>query len=278
MQALSELKIQRRMSSADIEAHENRLVSSLAQAAAMNYVSCERMIDQKLAQGLGSALTEGSDFAQLDIQAIRLQQPESWHALRAHLLDAIAALEEVFRRIKSPMTTRTPCDSLKAQLPIVRMTMESCHTRMQTVRGVLYEIYSVRLSDQVSSCRMPLVLDRLRELEEVDKCMDAKVGKAVTELAKMHIERFLSTEHSLTPEMLAMHKNVLVEYAEMRGRAATQLCMDAAALIEEGGHSRDHIWPAMLDLAQALADQRQAILDMCEFAVQDRQLRTDRAL
>jgi len=272
LQALSELKIQRRMSSADIEAHENRLVSSLAQAAAMNYVSCERMIDQKLAQGLGSALTEGSDFAQLDIQAIRLQQPESWHALRAHLLDAIAALEEVFRRIKSPMTTRTPCDSLKAQLPIVRMTMESCHTRMQTVRGVLYEIYSVRLSDQVSSCRMPLVLDRLRELEEVDKCMDAKVGKAVTELAKMHIERFLSTEHSLTPEMLAMHKNVLVEYAEMRGRAATQLCMDAAALIEEGGHSRDHIWPAMLDLAQALADQRQAILDMCEFAVQDRQL------
>ncbi|QRN42710.1 hypothetical protein GDR29_15755 [Xanthomonas oryzae pv. oryzae] len=83
-----------------------------------------------------------------------------------------------FRRIKSPMTTRTPCDSLKAQLPIVRMTMESCHTRMQTVRGVLYEIYSVRLSDQVSSCRMPLVLDRLRELEEVDKCMDAKVGKS----------------------------------------------------------------------------------------------------
>ncbi|WP_024744513.1 type III secretion system effector XopP [Xanthomonas oryzae] len=272
LQALSELKIQRRMSSPDIETHENRLVSSLAQAAAMNYVSCERMIDQKLPQELGPVLTESSDFARLDIQAIRLQQPESWHAIRAHLLDAIAALEEVFRRIKSPMTNRAPCDSLKAQLPIVRITMESCHTRMQTVRGVLYEIYSVRLSDQVSSCRMPLVLDRLRELEEVDKCMEAKVGTALTELAKMHIERFLSTEHSLTPEMLAMHKNVLVEYAEMRGRAATQLCMDAAALIEEGGLSRDHIWPAMLDLAQALADQRQAILDMCEFAVQDRQL------
>ncbi|PKV16962.1 type III secretion system effector XopP [Xanthomonas prunicola] len=272
LQALSELKIQRRMAPPDIEAHENRLVSSLAQAAAMNYVSCERRIDQKLTQELGSVLTESGDFARFDIQAIRLQQPESWHALRAHLLDAIAALEEVFRRIKSPMTNRAPCDSLKAQLPIIRMTMESCHTRMQAVRGVLYEIYSIRLSDQASGCRMPQVLDRLRALKEVDRCMEAKVGRALTELTKMHIERFLSTEHSLTPEMLAMHKNVLVEYAEMRGRAATQLCMDAAALIEEGGHARDQLWPTMLDLAQALADQRQAILDMCEFAVQDRQL------
>ncbi|MCF5936311.1 outer protein P, partial [Xanthomonas perforans] len=51
-----------------------------------------------------------------------------------------------------------------------------------------------------------------------------------------------------------------------------QLCVDAAALIEAGEHARDHLWPTMLDLAQALADQRQAIVDMCEFAVQDRQL------
>lgn len=35
--------------------------------------------------------------------------------------------------------------------------------------------------------------------------------------------------------MLSMYKQVLVEYAELRGRAATQLCMDAAALIEDGG-------------------------------------------
>ncbi|KUF20990.1 hypothetical protein [Xanthomonas phaseoli] len=115
-------------------------------------------------------------------------------------------------------------------------------------------------------------MDRLNALEEIDRCMEAKVGQALTELTKIHVERFLSTKHSLTPEMLAMYKNALVEYAEMRGRAATQLCMDAAALIEDGGHARDHLWPTMLDLAQALADQRQAILDMCQFSVQDRQL------
>ncbi|PPV02264.1 outer protein P, partial [Xanthomonas bromi] len=62
------------------------------------------------------------------------------------------------------------------------------------------------------------------------------------------------------------------EYAEIRGRAGIQLCVDAAALIEEGGHARDHLWPTMLDLAQSLADQSKAIVDMCQFAVQDRQL------
>ncbi|OOW62943.1 outer protein P [Xanthomonas campestris pv. leeana] len=272
LQALSELKVQRRMSSSDIEAHEDRLVSSLGQAAAMNYVSCEMMIDQKLIQELGSVLIGNGDFARFDIQAIRLQRPESWHALHAHLLDVIAALEDVVRRIKSPMTNRAPSDLLKSHLPTVRITMESCHTRMQTVRGVLYEIYSRRLADQASRCGLLQVMDRLNALEELDRSMEARVGQAFTELTNIHLERFLSTEHSLTPEMLAMYKQVLVEYAELRGRAATQLCMDAAALIEDGGRTRDHLWPMMLDLAQVLADQRQAILDMCQFAVQDRQL------
>ncbi|KUF20991.1 hypothetical protein [Xanthomonas phaseoli] len=147
LQALSELKMQRRMSPPDIEAHENQLVSSLGQAAAMNYVVCEKMIDYKLEQEMGSVLTDSSDFARFNIQAIRLQQPESWHAIRAHLLDVIAALEEVCRRIKSPMTNRAPSDHLKSHLPIIRITMGSCYTRMQTIRGVLYEIYARRLSD-----------------------------------------------------------------------------------------------------------------------------------
>ncbi|RNK45713.1 outer protein P, partial [Xanthomonas vasicola pv. vasculorum] len=74
----------------------------------MTYVACEQLIDQKLAQELGATLTDSSGLAQFDAQAIRLVQPEPWHALRAHLLDVIAALEEVFRRIKSPMTNRAP--------------------------------------------------------------------------------------------------------------------------------------------------------------------------
>ncbi|PPV10208.1 type III secretion system effector XopP [Xanthomonas axonopodis pv. vasculorum] len=272
LQALSELKMQRRMSPSDIDAHEDRLVSSLGQAAAMSYVLCEKMIDQKLTKELGSLLTDSSNFVRFNIQAIRLQQPESWHAIRTHLLDVIAALEEVCRRINSPMTNRALSDSLKPHLPLVRVTMGSCYTRMQTVRGVLYEIYARRVSDQARGCGLPQVMDRLNALEEIDRCMEAKVGQALTELTKIHLERFLSTEHSLTPEMLATYKNVLVEYAEMRGRAATQLCMDAAALIEDVGHARDHLWPTMLDLAQALTDQRQAIVDLCQFAVQDRQL------
>ncbi|KGR53462.1 outer protein P, partial [Xanthomonas vasicola] len=91
LQALSELKIQRCISSADIEAHEDRLVSSLGQAAAMNYLSCQRMIDHKLTREMGSALAQSSHYARFNVQAIRLQQPESWHALRTHLLDVIAA-------------------------------------------------------------------------------------------------------------------------------------------------------------------------------------------
>ncbi|ATS50925.1 outer protein P [Xanthomonas citri pv. fuscans CFBP 6996] len=272
LQALSELKIRRRISSPDIEAHEDRLVSSLGQAAAMTYVACEQLVDQKLAQELGATLTDSSGLAQFDAQAIRLVQPEAWRALRTHLLDVIAALEEVFRRIKSPMTNRAPSDSQKSHLPLIRMTMGSCYERMQTVRGILCEIYSRRLSDQASNCGLPQVMDRLNALEEIDRSMDAEVEQALTEVTNIHVERYFSTEHSLRPEMLAMYKNVLVEYAELRGRAATQLCMDAAALIEEGGHARDRLWPTMLDLAQALTDQRQAIIDLCQFAVQDRQL------
>ncbi|KFA16516.1 outer protein P, partial [Xanthomonas vasicola pv. musacearum NCPPB 4392] len=218
LQALSELKIQRCISSADIEAHEDRLVSSLGQAAAMTYVACEQLIDQKLAQELGATLTDSSGLAQFDAQAIRLVQPEPWHALRAHLLDVIAALEEVFRRIKSPMTNRAPSDSQKDHLPLVRMTMGSCYTRMQAVRGVLCDIYARRLSDQASNCGLPQVMDRLNALEEIDRSMDAKVRQALNELTEIHVERYFSTEHSLTPEMLAMYKNVLVEYAELRGR------------------------------------------------------------
>ncbi|SOO33149.1 Type III secretion system effector protein (fragment) [Xanthomonas citri pv. fuscans] len=238
----------------------------------MTYVACEQLVDQKLAQELGATLTDSSGLAQFDAQAIRLVQPEAWRALRTHLLDVIAALEEVFRRIKSPMTNRAPSDSQKSHLPLIRMTMGSCYERMQTVRGILCEIYSRRLSDQASNCGLPQVMDRLNALEEIDRSMDAEVEQALTEVTNIHVERYFSTEHSLRPEMLAMYKNVLVEYAELRGRAATQLCMDAAALIEEGGHARDRLWPTMLDLAQALTDQRQAIVDMCQFAVQDRQL------
>ncbi|WP_131469913.1 outer protein P, partial [Xanthomonas citri] len=183
-----------------------------------------------------------------------------------------SALEEVFRRIKSPMTNRAPSDSQKGHLPLIRMTMGSCYERMQTVSGILCEIYSRRLSDQASNCGLPQVMDRLNALEEIDRSMDAEVEQALTEVTNIHVERYFSTEHSLRPEMLAMYKNVLIEYAELRGRAATQLCMDAAALIEEGGHARDRLWPTMLDLAQALTDQRQAIIDLCQFAVQDRQL------
>ncbi|ASL00071.1 type III secretion system effector XopP [Xanthomonas citri] len=272
LQALSELKIQRRISSPDIEAHEDGLVSSLGQAAAMTYVACEQLIDQKLAQELGATLTDSSGLAQFDVQAIRLVQPEPWRALRIHLLDVIAALEEVSRRIKSPMTNRAPSDSQKGLLPIIRMTMGSCYMRMQAVRALLSEIYARRLSDQASNCDLPQVMDRLNALEEIDRSMGAEVEQALTEVTNIHVERYFSTEHSLTPEMLAMYKNVLIEYAELRGRAATQLCMNAAALIEEGGHARDRLWPTMLDLAQALTDQRQAIIDLCQFAVQDRQL------
>ncbi|EKQ58686.1 hypothetical protein MOU_21020, partial [Xanthomonas citri pv. malvacearum str. GSPB1386] len=256
----------------NIEEHEDFLVMHLAVAACLHHDSCKEMIDQKVATELGHVRTQRVEMVVFSPEALRLQQPEPWLALRGHLLNALAAMEDVCQRIKSPMTRQGPRDSLKVNLPVVRAMMGSCHERMQTVRGMLVEIHSRRLADEACNCGLPQVLDGLRELEEVEDLGHAEVGEALRHVIQVHIERLSSTEHSLTPQMLAMYKQVLVEYAELRGRAATQLCMDAAALIEDGGRTRDHLWPMMLDLAQVLADQRQAILDMCQFAVQDRQL------
>ncbi|AGI07112.1 type III secretion system effector XopP [Xanthomonas citri] len=272
LQALAELSIQKRMPVDNIEEHENFLVTHLAVAACLHHDSCKEMIDQKVATELGHVRTQRVEMVVFSPEALRLQQPEPWLALRGHLLNALAAMEDVCQRIKSPMTRQGPRDSLKVNLPVVRAMMGSCHERMQTVRGMLVEIHSRRLADEACNCGLPQVLDGLRELEEVEDLGHAEVGEALRHVIQVHIERLSSTEHSLTPQMLSMYKQVLVEYAELRGRAATQLCMDAAALIEDGGRATDHLWPTMLDLAQALADQRQAILDVCDFAIQDRQL------
>ncbi|WP_372359519.1 type III secretion system effector XopP [Xanthomonas axonopodis] len=272
LQALAELNIQKRMPVDNVEEHENFLVPHFAVAASLHYGACEKMIDQKMATEFGHVNTQRVEMVVLSADAMRLQQPGPWLALRGHLLNALAAMEEVCQRIRSPMTGQGPRDSLKDHLPVVRAMMGSCHERMQTVRGMLVEIHSRRLADEASECGLPQVLDGLRELEEIDSLHHAEVGEALKHVIQVHVERFSSTEHSLTPEGLARCKKVLVEYAEIRGRAGMQLCVDAAALIEAGEHARDHLWPTMLDLAQALADQRQAIVDMCEFAVQDRQL------
>ncbi|WP_186465213.1 outer protein P, partial [Xanthomonas vasicola] len=272
LQALAELKIQQCMPIDNVAEHENFLVLHFAVAASLHYDACDKMIYQKMATELGHVMTQRVEMVLLSADAIRLQQPEPWLALRGHLLNVLAAMEEVCQRIKSPMTGQKPRDSLKDHLPVVRAVMGACHERMQTVRGMLVEINSRRLAEEASDCGLTQVLDALWELEEIESLHRAEVGEALKQVVQVHIERLSSTEHSLTPQMLAMYKEVLVDYAEIRGRAGMQLCMDAAALIEDGGHARDHLWPTMLDLAQALADQRQALLDMCQFAVQDRQL------
>ncbi|KPL48023.1 outer protein P [Xanthomonas axonopodis] len=272
LQALAELNLQKRMPLDNIQEHESYLVSNLAVAASLHYGACEKMIDQKLATEFSHVNTQRVEMVVLSPEALRLQQPEPWLALRAQLLNALAAMEEVCQRIKSPMTGQGPHKALKVNLLVVRAVMGSCHERMQTVRGALVEIHSRKLADEASDCGLLQVLDGLRQLQEIDNLHHAEVGEALSHLVQVHIERMSSTEHSLTPERLALCKNLLVEYAELRGRAATQLCTDAAALIEEEGHARDHLWPTMLDLAQALTDQRQAIVDLCQFAVQDRQL------
>ncbi|OOW68248.1 outer protein P [Xanthomonas axonopodis pv. melhusii] len=272
LQALAELSIQKRMPVDNIEEHENFLVPHFAVAASLHYGACQKMIDQKMATELGHVATQRVEMVVLSADAIRLQQPQPWLALRAHLLNALAAMEEVCQRIKSPMTGQGPRESLKAHLPVVRAMMGSCHERMQTVRGMLVEIHSRRLADEASDRGLFQVLDGLRELEEIDSLHHAEVGEALKHVIQVHVERLSSTEHSLTPEGLALCKKVLVEYAEIRGRAGMRLCVDAAALIDQGEHARDHLWPTMLDLAQALTDQRQAIVDMCQFAIQDRQL------
>ncbi|QDI02670.1 outer protein P [Xanthomonas cerealis pv. cerealis] len=272
LQALAELKMRQQLPLDQVECHESKLLSQLAQAAALNYNSCQNIICEKMVKELGYVHTEGVVMLALPAEAILLQQPESWLALRTHLLDAIAALEEVCRRIKSPMTDKAPPDWLKDQLQLFRAMIGGCHTLMQTVRGVIFDIHAKKLCVQASDCGLPQVLDRLSELVEVGNYMDADLSVALVKLMNFHVERLSSTECSLTPEELAMYKGVVIEYAEIRGRVGMKLCLDAAALIEEGDHSRDHLWPTMLEIATALTDQRQAFLDLCQSAVHDRQL------
>ncbi|CTP90445.1 putative type III effector protein [Xanthomonas translucens pv. poae] len=271
-QALAELKIHQLMPLSQVQGYENDLVLHLATTAALNCNLCQKMIHEKTTKELGYVLKERAAMVVLPPEAIRLQEPQSWIYLRTYLLNVMSALEDVCRRIKSPMTDQAPCEMLKDKLQIVRALISACHEQMQTVRGMIVEIYSRKLHDQASDCGLPKVLGRLRELEEVDSCMQAEMTDAIKGLINVHLERLSSTEHSLTPERLAMYKGVLTEYAEIRGRVGMQLCVDAAALIEEGNHSRDHLWPTMLDLARALTDQRQAFLELSQFAVHDRQL------
>ncbi|MBV7280020.1 type III secretion system effector XopP [Xanthomonas vasicola] len=272
LQALAELKIQKRMSLEKIAEHEGDLARQLAIAASLHFDACKDMIDQKMATELGHVTTRRVEMVEVSADAIRLQQPEPWLTLRDHLLDALAALEEFCQRIKAPMTGPGSLDSLRNKLPVVRGMMGSCYERMQTVRAMLFKIHEKRLADEASDCGLLQVLDGLMELDEIDSLNHDEVAEALKHVIQVHVECLSQTEHSLTPEDLALGKKLLTEYAERRGRVGMQLCVDAAAFIEEGGHAGDRLWPTMLGLAQALADQRQAILDMCQFAVQDRQL------
>ncbi|PPV05214.1 outer protein P, partial [Xanthomonas bromi] len=230
LNALAELKIQRRLTLQSIDDCENFLVSQIAQTASLQYASCETMIRQKLATELGYVITQRAEMVVLPPDAIRLQQPQSWLTLRTHLLDVIEVMEDVCQRIKVPMSGKEPRDSLKDKLQVLRGIVASCHEKMQTVRGILVEIHSVRLADQAEDCGLHQVLDQLKELEEIDNLNKFEVGEALRRVTQVNVERYLSTEHSVTPEMLAICKNVLFEYAEIRGRAGIQLCVDAAAL------------------------------------------------
>ncbi|OQP74976.1 hypothetical protein IA54_011230 [Xanthomonas phaseoli pv. syngonii LMG 9055] len=116
LQALAELKLQKRMPPDNIQEHESYLVSHLAVAASLHYSACEKMIDQKMATEFSHVNTQRVEMVVLSPEALRLQQPESWLALRGQLLNALSAMEEVCQRIKSPMTGQGPREALKDNL------------------------------------------------------------------------------------------------------------------------------------------------------------------
>ncbi|MCS3361871.1 outer protein P, partial [Xanthomonas translucens pv. translucens] len=53
LQALAELKMRQQLPLDQVECHESKLLSHLAQAAALNYNSCQNIICEKMAKELG---------------------------------------------------------------------------------------------------------------------------------------------------------------------------------------------------------------------------------
>ncbi|MEA9482771.1 type III secretion system effector XopP [Xanthomonas campestris] len=273
LQAVADLKVQGRLQSKAAVEHEHALLTLLGTSAAVGYAARDELLEDKwmqqfdIIQPIEPAIGATIVQAELHNSDVERQQTEEWQGYLSEIEQYRGAMDELLRRMKAPDTHKKIRENVSAMVPLIRTNLGFCHETMQSIRSLLVDIHRLQLERQVEAKGMPEVMARLHELDEAKNYRGDDVAAAFSALSQVVIESICPSEAgvALTPQVVAQHKDVLEDYAEHFGRIGLKLCVDVAALIEND--CDDHIWRSMLDLAQALTDYRQCVLDLTSSVV-----------
>ncbi|WAT15114.1 type III effector protein XopP [Xanthomonas fragariae] len=268
LQAIVDLKLRNRLRSKDAMEHEAALFTILGASAATAYEARNQLIENKWVDQLGvTQFTEPMPCpvvvrAPLRRADLERQDPDEWYGYLSELEHYRSAMNESLRRMKKPDSHGQRLKNASTIMRLISADHAFCHETMRSIRCLLVDIYRLRLESHVEASDLQDVMARLDELEEAKDYLGDTVGEAFGTLARVVTESMRPSEAgaTLTPQIVARHKDVLEDYAERFGRVGLGLCLDVAALIK--GDGDDHIWQSMLDLAQVSTEYRQCVLDL----------------
>ncbi|WP_234419456.1 type III secretion system effector XopP, partial [Xanthomonas fragariae] len=268
LQAIADLRLGNRLRANAAVENEATLVMILGASAVNGYSACEELMRDKWTHQLGIPEHTGPTSTNAAVREsmprthVERQDPKEWYGHLSELEKYRSAMDESLRRMKKPEAHGKTIENVPTMMDLIRANLGFCHETMHTTRGVLIDICRVRLENQVQASGSHDVTARLYELYEAKNYRSDAVTEAFTALGEVVTESICPSEASapLTPQIVAQHKDVLEDYAEQFGRVGLGLCLDVAALIK--GDGDDHIWRSMLQLAQALTEYRQGVLDL----------------
>ncbi|KWV12337.1 type III effector protein XopP [Xanthomonas translucens pv. translucens] len=252
---------------------ELELLTLFGRAATVGYTTCDELLEKKCKSELlgTSALLHRytPDVQMIPPEAIARQQPQEWRWYLEEIDKYRATMDEFVNYLKAPGTQKKTRDNSKSILPVLKTHLGSCYQSMQAIRGMLIEIYTLKLKDHMASAEtsdIHALKPRMDELRKAQHYRDEAMSEAfdVLNLAILNHSIPLLIGAEVTPQVLAKHIAVMEDYAEHHGRIGSGLCLDVAAFIEDD--KDEGTWRTMLDLAQALTEYRQCLLDLCRAA------------
>ncbi len=249
------------------------LLTLLGRAATVGYKTWDELLEKKWTSDLRATSTSlhrhVHDMRSITREAIAGQQPEEWRGYLQEIDKYRATMDEFVNYVKAPGTQQITRDNIKSVLPVVKTHLGSCYQSMQEIRGMLIEIYTLKLEGQVASAEsngMHALKPRMDELRKAQHYLGEARSEAFEVLNHAILNHAipLLIGAEVTPQVLEKHMAVMEDYAEHHGRIGSRLCLDVAAFIEDD--KDEATWRTMLDLAQALTDYRQSLLDLCRSA------------